>query len=116
MKKRKDEKAKRSRYEAIRCKFENMGQQCRLIGDIIPGAGEGSHFYCSFHMKVITTSGEMNTFKQFINWRDTYIESNPEEIYGSPRHDKSGEVEEIYVSQFHKYETNQLWQMMGNGI
>lgn len=98
---KKDEK-KRSvgRFEALRCKFEQLGQQCRLIGDISPGTGEGARCYCLFHYKVLTTSSDFNKYTQFVDWLEDYKNGFPVEVYGE--------------DQFHKYNQNQLWELMGN--
>lgn len=103
-----------SKFEALRCKFEHFGVQCKLMGDISPGNGDGAKFYCPWHLKIITTSPDLNTFHEFGEWLEEYIDQYPLEKYGIPQYSKKGEFLGYKGDQFHKYSKSQLWELMGN--
>ena len=101
------------RYEAIRCKFETNGNQCRMIGDIGSYAGEGARCYCQFHYTVITTTSELNKYVEFIKWIGEWKERST----GSCCNEGIDERGHTYLRpcQLHKYQEDEIWQMMGNG-
>jgi len=108
---RKEKKEEKS--YGIRCRFEHMGKQCMLKGDISPHTGSDPKFYCGFHFDLLGKGSDFNTYHKFTKWLEEYKEKYPRERYASYIYDEHDNRVEL-VSQFHKYERNRLWEMMGN--
>ena len=64
---------KLSRYEKLRCVYENHGDKCRMVGTISPSNGEGARFFCTWHFDVL--AGEENNQVSFSRWFEERKES-----------------------------------------
>ena len=96
------------------CSYTTHGRECMLFGTMSPSTGgDAPRFYCAFHFHVVTKDNKLNTFYKFNSWLSEYREMFPVERYSVNYLDDDG-YEVTEVGQFHKYEANRLWQMMGN--
>jgi len=95
--------SKVSRKEALRCKYENQGMQCSLMGDISPSGGEGARFYCAYHYDMLARHPEERSYYKFQTWLAEY-----QEIYSEKKY--------CLGDQFHNNSEKTLWRLMGNRI
>jgi hypothetical protein len=108
---RKEKKEEKS--YGVQCRFESHGKQCLLKGTISPHTGGDPRFYCRFHFEALNNGDEFNTYHRFSKWLEEYREMYPKERYSSYMYDDNDKRVEL-VDQFHKYERNRLWEIMGN--
>jgi hypothetical protein len=108
---RKEKKEEKS--YGIQCRYEHFGRQCRLKGTISPHTGGDPKFYCKFHYDALSRGDDFNTYHKFTEWLEEYKEMFPKEKYASYCYEENGNRVEL-IDQFHKYERNRLWEIMGN--